>query len=99
VSDPAVFKNAGGVKTLAALLEPLNQKTFLKKADINKLLKSGWLDRYDPPFGKKGSRLYHRRTVEIMCRFAGSLPQGIGTAGRAINFCKVSGGNARFEAD
>jgi hypothetical protein len=53
VSDPAVFKSAAEVQSIAALLEPFDQKTFFKKADIKKLLKSGWLDGYDPRSVKK----------------------------------------------
>jgi hypothetical protein len=53
VSDPAVFKSAEEVQSIAALLEPFDQKTFFKKADIKKLLKSGWLDGYDPRSVKK----------------------------------------------
>jgi hypothetical protein len=34
-------------------LEPFDQKTFFKKADIKNLLKSGWLDGYDPRSVKK----------------------------------------------
>jgi hypothetical protein len=34
-------------------LEPFDQKTFFRKADIKKLLKSGWLDGYDPRSVKK----------------------------------------------
>jgi hypothetical protein len=48
VADPAVFKSAGEVQSIAALLEPFNQKTFFRKASIKKLLKSGWLEGYDP---------------------------------------------------
>ncbi|MDR1248129.1 MAG: hypothetical protein LBK63_02390, partial [Treponema sp.] len=53
VSDPAVFKSVAEVQSIAALLEPFDQKTFFKKADIKKLLKSGWLDGYDPRSVKK----------------------------------------------
>jgi hypothetical protein len=53
VSDPAVFKSSKEVQTIAALLESFDQKTFFKKADIKKLLKSGWLDGYDPRSVKK----------------------------------------------
>jgi hypothetical protein len=53
VNDPAVFKSAAEVQSIAALLEPFDQKTFFKKADIKKLLKSGWLDGYDPRSVKK----------------------------------------------
>jgi hypothetical protein len=53
VSDPAVFKSAAEVQSIAALLEPFDQKTFFIKADIKKLLKSGWLDGYDPRSVKK----------------------------------------------
>jgi hypothetical protein len=53
VSDPAVFKSAAEVQSIAALLEPFDQKTFFRKADIKKLLKSGWLDGYDPRSVKK----------------------------------------------
>jgi hypothetical protein len=53
VSDPAVFKSAEEVESIAALLEPFDQKTFFKKADIKKLIKSGWLDGYDPRSLKK----------------------------------------------
>jgi hypothetical protein len=52
-SDPAVFKSAGEVRSIAALLQPFDQKTFSKKADIKELLKSGWLDGYDPRSVKK----------------------------------------------
>jgi hypothetical protein len=52
-SDPAVFKSAGEVRSIAALLQPFDQKTFFKKADIKKLLQSGWLDEYDPRSVKK----------------------------------------------
>jgi hypothetical protein len=53
VSDPAVFKTAREVQSIAALLESFDQKTFFKKAAIKKLLKSGWLDGYDPRSVKK----------------------------------------------
>jgi hypothetical protein len=53
VHDPAVFKSAAEVQSIAALLESFDQKTFFKKADIKKLLKSGWLDGYDPRSVKK----------------------------------------------
>jgi hypothetical protein len=53
VADPAVFKSAGEVQSIAAVLEPFDQKTFSKKANIKKLLKSGWLDKYDPRAVKK----------------------------------------------
>jgi hypothetical protein len=53
VCDPAVFKSAEEVKSIAALLKPLDQKTFSKKANIKKLIKSGWLDGYDPRSVKK----------------------------------------------
>jgi hypothetical protein len=53
VSDPAVFKTSKEVQTIAVLLESFDQKTFFKKADIKKLLTSGWLDDYDPRSVKK----------------------------------------------
>jgi hypothetical protein len=53
VSDPAVFKSAAEVQSIVALLEPFDQKAFFKKADIKKLLESGWLDGYDPRSVKK----------------------------------------------
>jgi hypothetical protein len=53
VADPAVFKSAGEVQSIVALLEPFDQKTFFRKADIKKLLKSGWLEGYDPRAVKK----------------------------------------------
>jgi hypothetical protein len=53
VNDPAVFKSFKEVQTIAALLEPFEQKTFFKRADIKKLLKAGWLDGYDPRSVKK----------------------------------------------
>ncbi|MCL1815566.1 MAG: YfbM family protein [Treponema sp.] len=53
ICDPAVFKSATEVKSIAALLEPLNQEAFSKKANIKKLIKSGWLDAYDPRSVKK----------------------------------------------
>jgi hypothetical protein len=52
-SDPAVFKSSGEVRSIAALLQPFDQETFFKKADIKKLLESGWLDGYDPRSVKK----------------------------------------------
>jgi hypothetical protein len=53
VNDPAVFKSAAEVQSIVVLLEPFDQKTFFKKADIKNLLKSGWLDGYDPRSVKK----------------------------------------------
>jgi hypothetical protein len=53
VSDPAVFKSAAEVQSIVALLEPFDQETFFRKADIKKLLKSGWLDGYNPRSVKK----------------------------------------------
>jgi hypothetical protein len=53
VADPAVFKSAGEVQSIAALLEPFDQKTFVRKAAVKKLLKSGWLEGYDPRSVKK----------------------------------------------
>jgi hypothetical protein len=53
VHDPAVFKSSKEVQAIAALLESFDQKTFFKRADIKKLLKSGWLDGYDPRSVKK----------------------------------------------
>jgi hypothetical protein len=47
VNDPAVFKSATEVQSITVLLEPFDQETFFKKADIKKLIKSGWLDGYD----------------------------------------------------
>lgn len=47
VSDPAVFKSAEEVQSLARLLEPFDRKIFFKKADIKKLIKFGWLEGYD----------------------------------------------------
>jgi hypothetical protein len=53
VADPAVFKSAGEVQSIAALLEPFDRETFFRKADIKKLLKSPWLEGYDPRSVKK----------------------------------------------
>jgi hypothetical protein len=53
VSDPAVFKTAQEVQSINTLLESFDQKTFFKKADIKKLLKSGWLEDYNPRSVKK----------------------------------------------
>jgi hypothetical protein len=53
VSDPAVFKTAREVQSINALLESVDQKMFFKKADIKKLVKSGWLEGYDPRSVKK----------------------------------------------
>ena len=47
VCEPMVFKSAEEVKAIDALLEPVTEKAFTKKADIKKLIKSGWLDAYD----------------------------------------------------
>jgi hypothetical protein len=55
VNDPTVFKSAAEVQSIAALLEQFDQKTFFKKANIKKLLKSGWLDGYDSRAVKKES--------------------------------------------
>jgi hypothetical protein len=53
VSDPAVFKSAGKVRSIAALLQPFDQKTFSEKADIKKLSESGLLDEHDHGSVKK----------------------------------------------
>jgi hypothetical protein len=53
VNDPAVFQSAEEVQSIAALLEVYNRKTFFKKADIKKLIQSGWLEGYDPRLVKK----------------------------------------------
>ncbi|MDR2630820.1 MAG: DUF1877 family protein [Spirochaetaceae bacterium] len=53
VNDPAVFKSVGEVQTTTTLLEPFDRKTFFKKANIKKLIKSGWLDDYAPRSVKK----------------------------------------------
>jgi hypothetical protein len=53
VCDPAVFKSAEEVQSIVALLESYDRKTFFKKADIKKLIKSGWLEGYDPRSVKK----------------------------------------------
>ena len=56
VCEPAVFKSPREVQSIAALLESFDQKTFFKKARIKKLLKSGWLNGYDPRAVKKEAR-------------------------------------------
>jgi hypothetical protein len=53
VCDPAVFKSSQEVQSIAFLLDSVDKKTFSQKADIKKLLKSGWLDGYDPRSVKK----------------------------------------------
>jgi hypothetical protein len=53
ICEPAVCKSAEEVQAIAVLLEPIDQKKFFKKADIKKLIKSGWLDGYDPRSVKK----------------------------------------------
>ena len=47
VSDPSLFKFPDEVRTIFAQIESIDKNTFYKKADIKKLLKSGWLDGYD----------------------------------------------------
>ena len=53
VREPMVFKTAPEVKSIEALLEPITEYVFRKKADIKKLLKAGWLDEYDKRSVKK----------------------------------------------
>ena len=53
VREPMVFKTAEEVTSLAALLEPITEKAFYKRADIKKLLKAGWLADYDTRSVKK----------------------------------------------
>lgn len=44
---PMIYKTAGEVKKLATMLNNIDERMFRKKADIRKLIKSGWLDDYD----------------------------------------------------
>jgi len=47
VCDPTVFKFPDEVKTILAQIENIDKSAFYKKANIKKLLKSGWLEGYD----------------------------------------------------
>ncbi|MDR2943713.1 MAG: YfbM family protein [Methanosarcinales archaeon] len=53
VCEPMAFKTAEEVKAIAALLVPVDEKEFRRKADIKKLIKSGWLDEFDKASVKK----------------------------------------------
>ncbi|MDR3282112.1 MAG: YfbM family protein [Candidatus Methanoplasma sp.] len=47
IFEPAVFKTSAEAESVARLLDPMTEETFFKRADIKKLVKSGWLDGYD----------------------------------------------------
>jgi hypothetical protein len=53
ISDPMVSKTAEEVAVITALLSSIDEQDFRKKADIKKLIKSGWLDGYDKRSVKK----------------------------------------------
>ncbi|MDR1536727.1 MAG: YfbM family protein [Clostridiales bacterium] len=53
ICEPMVFKNAEEVKAIAAMLMGIDEKAFRKKADIKKLIKSGWLAGCDRRSAKK----------------------------------------------
>jgi hypothetical protein len=53
ISDPMVFKTAEEVAVITVLLSSIDEQNFCKKADIKKLIKSGWLDGYDKRSVKK----------------------------------------------
>jgi len=44
ICEPMVFKTNSEIRAILARLEPIDEKTFSKKASINKLVRSGWLD-------------------------------------------------------
>lgn len=46
VAEPMVFKTAEEVRIIFAKLKPISKEAFAKKANIKKLIKSGWLDGY-----------------------------------------------------
>ncbi|MCL2031772.1 MAG: YfbM family protein [Methanomassiliicoccaceae archaeon] len=48
VAEPMVFKTSEEVRDICKRLEPFTEKAFLKRADIRKLIKHGWLEGYDP---------------------------------------------------
>lgn len=47
VCEPMAFKTAKEVQAIFTLIEPITEKVFVKKANIKKLIKSGWLEGYD----------------------------------------------------
>ena len=53
VREPLVFKTPAQVMSIKALLDPVTEYVFHKKADIKKLLKAGWLADYDKKAIKK----------------------------------------------
>ena len=53
ICDPMVYKTPAEVRDIYALIESLDEKTFAKKADIKKLVKSGFLDGYTNHSAKK----------------------------------------------
>jgi hypothetical protein len=53
ICEPMVFKSAEEVAAIVALLSSIDEQDFRKKADIKKLMKSGWLDGYDKRSVKK----------------------------------------------
>ena len=42
VAEPMVFKDPSEVRMLCDLLSSISEKTFLKRADLKKLIKAGW---------------------------------------------------------
>ncbi|GHT14479.1 hypothetical protein FACS189426_20850 [Bacteroidia bacterium] len=46
ICEPMVFKAADEVRALAALLMPVDEKTFRKRVNVRKLLKFGWPHGY-----------------------------------------------------
>jgi hypothetical protein len=55
VHDPAIFQSVNDVQSIVTLLESFDQKTFLKRVSVKKLIKSGWLADYDSRSIKKES--------------------------------------------
>jgi sugar fermentation stimulation protein len=53
ICEPMVFKTAEEVRAAAAMLMGIDEKAFRNKADIKKLIKSGWLSGYDKRSVKK----------------------------------------------
>jgi hypothetical protein len=67
ICDPMVFKTAEEVKALTTRLMSIDEKTFRKKADIKKLIKSGWLDGYGKHLVKKEADYI---VTELLAQFA-----------------------------
>ena len=63
IAEPMVFKTADEVKAISESLNLISEEDFLKKANIKKLIKSGWLDGYDKRSVKKNAEYI----IDMLC--------------------------------